>query len=236
MRIDPEEYPVHVKVSGDWACFTRPELKVERVSYPVMTPSAARGILEAIFWKRQLFRWNVRCIAVLKPIQFSGIRRNEVKKRLSRQVRSMRIAPLQADDPDCRDQRNTVALRDVAYIITATIHLMGQQRHPIGHANPYHEYQARFRDRVRRGGCYARPVLGCREFAADFGPAEPEESERGIDRTEPLGLMFYDFFDIADHAEEQQAKPRFFPAALDTGRLAIDRSTVMPRLMELREP
>lgn len=227
MGIEPDRYPVEVKVWGNWACFTRPELKVERVSYPVMTPSAARGVLEAIFWKRQLFRWNVRSIAVLNPVVYSGIRRNEVTSRLGRSMN-----PIVADD--CRDQRNTVALRNVAYIITATVHLMGQQEHPIGHGNPCHEYQDRFLDAVRRGACFAQPVLGCREFAADFGPVDV--NEKPIDRTEPFGLMFYDFFDIADHSAQQRALPRFFPAALDAGVLNIDRSSVRPGLKGLVEP
>src|SRR5437588_12926551 len=93
--------PVEVCVWGKFACFTRPELKVERVSYQVMTPSAARGIMEAIFWKRHLFRWVVRSIAVLNPIQFTAIRRNEVEK-----VMGKNLAPIVADE--CRAQRNSL--------------------------------------------------------------------------------------------------------------------------------
>lgn len=228
MGIEPDRYPVELKVWGNWACFTRPELKVERVSYPVMTPSAARGVLESIFWKRQLFRWNVRSIAVLNPVVFSGIRRNEVTSRLS----SKNMKPIVADQ--CRDQRNTVALRNVAYVITATVHLMGQEKKTIGHGNPCHEYQDRFLDAVHRGACFAQPVLGCREFAAAFGPVDA--NEKPIDRTEPLGLMFYDFFDIADHSEQQRAVPRFFPAELVKGVLTVERSTVTPKLKGLVEP
>ena len=231
MRINPDDYPVQIRVSGTWACFTRPELKVERVSYPVMTPSAARGVLEAIFWKRQLFRWNVRRIVVLSPIEFTSIRRNEVTKRLGK---GKYARPIVADE--CRDQRNTVALRNVAYIIEATIHLMGEQQRPIGHGNPYAEYQERFNECIHRGTCFAQPVLGCREFAAEFSPVETGGAIHGIGRSEPLGLMFYDFFDIADHDPEQMATPRFFPAVLSKGVLDVDRSTVRPGLKELREP
>lgn len=163
--MQPEDYPVRVKVWGDWACFTRPELKVERVSYQVMTPSAARGILEAIFWKKHLFRWVVRSIAVLKPIRFTAIRRNEVEK-----VMGANLAPIVAGD--CRAQRNALVLRDVAYIVEATIHLRidhPRANHP-NHKNRLHEYKDRFDECVAVGKCWHHPCLGCREFAASFGP------------------------------------------------------------------
>jgi len=223
----PDDYAVKVRVWGDWACFTRPELKVERVSYPLMTPAAARGILEAIFWKRHLFRWVVQSITVLKPIQFVQIRRNEVEKTMGRN-----LAPIVADE--CRAQRNSLVLRDVAYIIEATIHRLGCEQQPIGHRNPYHEYKDRFERSVARGRCWHRPCLGCREFAAHFGPVNGDE--KPIDRTEPLGLMFYDFFDVADPAFDQQPIPRFFPAVLDRGVLRVHRSKVHGPLKELIEP
>lgn len=227
MTVEPARHPVEVKVWGEWACFTRPELKVERVSYPVMTPAAARGMLEAIFWKRHLFRWVVQSITVLKPIQFSAIRRNEVEK-----IMGKNLGPIVADE--CRAQRNSLVLRDVGYIIKATIHRLGCEQKPIGHGNPYHEYKDRFDRNVARGRCWHRPCLGCREFAANFGPVTGDEEP--IDRSEPLGLMFYDFFDIADPAFDQPAIPRYFSAVLDRGELKIDRTLVKGPLKELVEP
>jgi CRISPR-associated protein Cas5d len=223
----PEDYAIRLKVWGDWACFTRPELKVERVSYQLMTPSAARAILEAIFWKRHLFRWVVHSISVLKPIQYSAIRRNEVEKVMGRN-----LTPIIADD--CRTQRNTLALRDVAYVIQATVHLLdGQQKHPNHpqHKNRLHEYKHRFDQNAHRGKCWYRPCLGCREFAANFAPAVDDETP--IDRTEPLGLMLYDYFDVKDPAMNQTPIPRWFPAKLEKGVMKIDRSEVIGPVKEI---
>src|SRR6266566_682904 len=131
---------VSVKVWGAFACFTRPELKAERVSYPVMTPSAARGVLEAVFWKPE-FAWRVREIWVLKEIRRFSVLRNEVNHR---EWKTM--------------QRHTLALRDVAYLIRADIAVKpGVGEDPA-------KYRDQFRRRAERGQCYHRPYLGCREF------------------------------------------------------------------------
>jgi CRISPR-associated protein Cas5d len=158
--------PLRVKVWGEYACFTRPEMKVERVSYPVMTPSAARGVLEAIFWKPE-FQWRIREIHVLKPLRHIALLRNEVDRRIP--VRGAQ--PFFADES--RAQRHTLALRDVAYIIVADIVLQPHADKDIA------AYRDQFQRRVERGQCYRQPYLGCREFAAHFAP--PSEYDHAID-------------------------------------------------------
>lgn len=201
---------LEVKVWGEWACFTRPEMKVERVSYPVMTPSAARGVLEAIFWKPE-FQWQVREIAVLKPIRFFSILRNEVNSKAS-----ARGGPYYADED--RAQRHTLALRDVAYVIRAEPVLK-----PVVGEHPA-KYRDQFRRRVERGQCHFTPYLGCREFAASFGPPSPQDSPIGM--SEELGLMLFDL-----HYEARgRATPRFFNARLERGVLSVP-----PELYKERE-
>lgn len=203
--------PVEVRVRGDFACFTRPEMKVERVTYPVMTPSAARGVLEAIFWKPQ-FRWRVTEIAVLNEIRYFSILRNEVNSRAS--VRA--AAGWQQDgggyfaEAD-RAQRHTLALRDVAYVIRAHVEVKpGVDDAPA-------KFRDQFRRRVRDGRCFATPYLGCREFAADF--TEPDADEQPIRADEDLGLMLLDI----DYASDGSGRgiPRFFPARLEGGVLHV---------------
>src|SRR5215470_2839527 len=143
-----QEYPyLNVRVWGELACFTRPEMKVERVSYPVMTPSAARGVLEAVFWKPE-FRWHVQEIWVLKPILYTSILRNEVNSRQSeRAARSWQVDGGGYDAAADRAQRHTLGLRDVAYVIAAQIELK-----PHADADPA-KYRDQFRRRVRDGRC-----------------------------------------------------------------------------------
>ena len=152
---------IHLRTWGDLACFTRPEMKVERVSYPVITPSAARGLLESILYKPQ-FRWQVRRIAVKKPIRFLAFRRNEVKSRLS----PRNPEPLLADED--RTQRNTLALRDVEYVIEASLHLtplanLPRRKPPCedepGGEDSLVKYLAMFQRRAEKGQCFAQPSL-----------------------------------------------------------------------------
>lgn len=201
---------LEVKVWGDWACFTRPEMKVERVSYPVMTPSAARGVLEAIFWKPQ-FRWDVHEIVVLNPIAYFSILRNEVNT-----VASDRSALAWATSgggyvaSDDRAQRHTLGLRDVAYIIRADIVVQpGVDEHPA-------KFRDQFRRRVARGQCYAQPYLGCREFTAFFGEPGPEDVPR-----EPLTMTVGRMLDDLDYLPggSGAAIPRFFHAEIRNGIL-----------------
>ena len=201
--------PLEVRVWGDLACFTRPEMKVERVSYPVPTPSAARGILEAIFWRPQ-FRWRIEEIWVLKPIRYFSVLRNEVNSKAShRSAKSWADGGGRFVAPQDRAQRHTLALRDVDYVIRARMHLQpGINHHPA-------KYRDQFRRRVRRGRCFSRPYLGCREFAARF--AEPTGHEQPIDRTDDIGRMLYDL----DYAADGRGTPYFFEGDLAAGILRV---------------
>ncbi len=204
--------PLQVKVWGEFACFTRPEMKVERVSYPVMTPSAARGVLEAIFWKPE-FSWRVQEIWVLKPIRYFSILRNEVSSKQSeRTARSWEREGGGYAASENRTQRHTLALRDVAYLIVAQIDVRP------GVPDDVAKYRDQFRRRVRAGRCFATPYLGCREFSV-AGFAEPDGSERPIDLTEDLGRMLLDLEYASDGSG--RGRPRFFEARLDHGVLRV---------------
>jgi CRISPR-associated protein Cas5d len=170
--------PLVVQVSGPAALFSRPELKVERVTYPVMTPTAARGILEAIFWKPEM-RYQVVAIEVLREIRQFTIRRNETTALVSveQALRGGRV-----DTAAARDQRSAVCLRDVAYRIHAHVELTDQATKPVP------AYRDQLRRRVSRGACFHQPYLGTREFAADFG--DPDDTPT-IDLTEDLGVMLH---------------------------------------------
>jgi CRISPR-associated protein Cas5d len=208
------EPPLEVKVWGEWACFTRPENKVERVSYPVMTPSAARGILEAIFWKPE-FVWQVREIWVLKPITYFSILRNEMNNRQSHRSAQGWIkngGGYFADDD--RAQRHTLALRDVEYLIKADVAL---KPHTI---DPPAKYREQFGRRVKKGQCYHHPYFGCREFAAEF--ADSNGSEQPIDQSSDLGLMLFDMrFAHNGDGKGVKAEPIFFDARLESGVVRV---------------
>ncbi|MGW1939549.1 type I-C CRISPR-associated protein Cas5c [Streptomyces goshikiensis] len=219
-----------VEVWGDAACFTRPELKTERVSYQVMTPSAARGVLEAIFWKPQ-FTYVVRKIEVLRPVSWLRVRRNEVKSVISAQE----VRKLQSDrryrydvEKD-RDQRSTLALRDVRYRIHAQIvvtpqGLAGSPKHLPASEEKFRE---QLRRRVERGACFSQPFLGCREFAASFGKPDPRESVERF--TEELGVMLHSI-----EYGPQGERYRWFRASVVDGVLEIpeeplpDEAVAMP--------
>ena len=221
--------PLYLRSWGDLACFTRPEMKVERVSYSVMTPSAARGLLEAILYKPQ-FRWRVHRIAVKKPIRFIALRRNEVKCRIP----TRNPQPICAEDE--RTQRNTLALRDVEYVIEASLELTSlanqPRRRPQCEDEPEGDdnlgkYYGMIRRRASDGQCFARPCFGCREFPAHFELAD-ESAMRVSQGTNPdsdLGMMLYDVFDLDAMYEPGRvdAKPRvsFFPARLKNGLIAV---------------
>lgn len=216
-----------IRVWGDFACFTRPEMKVERVTYPVMTPSAARGILEAIFWRPE-FAWRVQEIWVLRPIRYVSLVRNEINSRQSaRAVRGWGPSGGYYAEED-RAQRHTLALRDVAYVIWADLHL-----HPHA-ADPPAKYRDQFRRRVARGQAFQQPYLGCREFIAFFD--EPNPGEAPIDLDMELGLMLFEprfepdeaglvRFAVHDGGGRRwvsgRVTPRFFPARLERGVLRV---------------
>ena len=204
---------VRVKVTGDYACFTRPDLKVERMTYPCMTPSAARGVLDSILWKPE-FQWYVRRIIVLKPVRFMSVKRNEIKTKQSK-------APIVVDEvlestgkPKHRVQRNSVILRDVAYVIEASIFMNNATDRRM-----YEKYVAvtekmgMFPRRVMKGQCWRRPYLGTREFAAEFMP--PEEDDQPLQETIPIGSMLFDIF----YNDAGKPQPLFFEAVIRNGVL-----------------
>ncbi len=211
---------IRLHVWGDHACFTRPEMKVERVSYDVITPSAARGILEAIHWKPAI-RWVIDRIHVLKPIRFETIRTNEVGHKIpaGKVKTAMKRASTEglavAVEED-RQQRATLALRDVAYVIEAHFEMTpraGADDNPAKHLDM-------FRRRAEKGQCFHRPALGLRQFAADFAwvdevPASdlPEEQ-----RNRDLGWMLYDI----DFANDR--RPIFFRARMENGVIDVARA------------
>lgn len=203
--------PVEVKVWGDFACFTRPEMKAERVTYPVMTPSAARGVLEAVYWKPE-FTWSVREIEVLKPIAYFSILRNEVNSRASdRSARNWEARGGGFFASDDRAQRNTLALRNVAYLIRADVIPRGSER---GQEAKHRDV---FRRRVARGQCFAQPFLGTREFTASFGESNLED--RPQDVTMELGRMLHDLEYLPGGSGA--ATPIFFDARLEGGVLRV---------------
>lgn len=218
---------VSVEVWGDYACFTRPEHKVERMSYPVMTPSAARGVLEAIAWKPE-FSWRVRRIHVLRPIRHASIVRNEVASVASdRAARGWAKNGGGFDATDDRRQRYALVLRDVRYRIEAEAALRPHATDPVA------KYESIFERRVAKGQCYQRPYLGTREFSASFAPPGDQVA---IDHSDELGRML---FDVAFHPEDGgpisfldhdgdgaqvrsgRAEPLFFPARLQRGVLEV---------------
>lgn len=200
---------IRLKVWGEWACFTRPEMKAERVSYDVMTPSAARGILEAIYWKPEM-RWRVDRIYVLKPVRFTTLRRNEVASKASAQNAAQVMAEghgwlgLVVDDGDERQQRAATILRDVAYVVEAHFDVIGGEDGAAKHL-------AMFERRARQGQCFHRPYLGCREFAAQFEWLDGSAPESQNSGEQDLGMMLHDI-----HFPDGM-KPNFFRAVMRDG-------------------
>lgn len=204
--------PIEVRVCGDAACFTRPELKVERVTYPVITPSAARGVLEAIFWKPE-FRWRIREIQVLKPIKYFSILRNEVNSRASeRAARTWERSGGGFYPSDDRAQRNTLALADVEYLIKADVELRADVREDAA------KYRDQARRRIERGQCFAQPYLGTREFSAFF--QEPDGTESAIPVSMDLGRMLLDL--DYQPGPSGSAIPMFFSPSLDHGVMRVN--------------
>ena len=180
---------IRLIASGDVAVFTRPELKAERVSYPVMTPAAARGLIEAILWKPAI-RWQVTSIAVLNPIRWIAFRRNEVDSKAVAPKRAVidtgGAAPVLLAD-DKRSQRNTVALRDVRYLIEARFELTDRA----GPMDTVAKFASMFNRRLQRGQHFSQPYLGCREFPADVEPVTEQSDITPVDLTQDLGLMHW---------------------------------------------
>ncbi len=217
-------YGVRLRVWGERACFTRPEMKVERVSYDMMTPSAARGVLEAVHWKPAI-RWVIDRIHVLKPIRFQSFRRNEVgaKASASNAASAMRAgttAGLGIVVEDNRQQRATTHLVDVAYMIEAHFELTAHAKDDDTEA----KHLSMFNRRAQAGQCFHRPCLGVREFPAEFellapdAPA-PASGLKGAERERDLGWMLHDL-DFSDPAD---VRSRFFRGRLSDGVLDVRR-------------
>ena len=186
---------VRVKVKGDFACFTRPDLKVERMTYPCITPSAARGILDSILWKPE-FQWYVRRILILNPIRFCTIKRNEINSKQGR-------IPIIIEEK--RAQRNSVVLRNVAYIIEASIYMKQSDKAKLEkYVGMNIKHEGMFPRRVKKGQCWRRPYLGVREFSAEF--MEPDETDEPIKETIPIGSMLFDIF----YDQNGKPEPLFF--------------------------
>src|SRR5690348_10163062 len=204
---------------GERACFTRPEMKVERVSYDVITPSAARGILEAIHWKPAI-RWVVDTIQVLKPIRFESVRRNEVSGKLSaanisKAMKASRTDGLVMAVEDERQQRAATILRDVAYVIGAHFELTGKS----GADDSEGKHLDIFNRRAQKGQCFHTPCLGVREFPASFRLQEPEADIAAVHDslagTRDLGWMLQDI-DFSSGI-----MPRFFRAQMQDGLIVV---------------
>ncbi len=223
-----------LEVSGPYACFTRPEMKVERVSYDVITPSAARAIFEAILWKPAI-RWRVTRIEVLEPIRWASVRRNEVGK-----VASPRSDGILIEDD--RQQRAGLFLRDVRYRLFAEFDFIQPDKRKEA-LNPVPEwlvdteeavefkkpdvrpdeteakYAAMFERRAKKGQCFTQPYLGCREFSCEFRliPDSTTNSSFPIPESRDLGWMLYDL----DFSEEKCIKPLFFRPVLENGAITV---------------
>jgi CRISPR-associated protein Cas5d len=210
-------YGICLHAWGEWACFTRPEMKVERVSYDVMTPSAARGILEAIYWKPEI-RWVIDRITVLNPIRFASIRRNEVSEKIAQgtAVGVMKsgagVLGINIADIKVRAQRASLLLREVAYLIDAHFDVVSGPENAAKHLD-------QFKRRARRGACFTRPYLGCREFAAEFALIEDvnimPQPDEGLIGERDLGWMLHDI----DFGGAKDA--RFFRAQMRDGVITV---------------
>lgn len=227
-------YGISIHVWGEMACFTRPELKSERMSYEVMTPSAARGILSAIYWKPE-FEWVIDRIHVLKPIRFTQIRRNEVGCRMLPPSASIMagkksaIVGIMIEKE--RQQRASTLLRDVGYVIEAHVRIVNG----LPGVNCIAKHVEVFKRRASRGQCFHQPCMGNREFPAMFElvdeehPMPPCELPQG-QRNRALGLMFHDMVYTPDKkgtvicahtGRKLTASPRFFLAELRGGVLEV---------------
>lgn len=228
-------YGIRLLVTGDYALFTRPEMKAERVSYDVITPSGARGVLEAIYWKPQI-RWVIDRLHVLRPIRFASIRRNEVASKIplssARSAMKAGQGNLGVVIEEDRQQRASLLLRDVAYVIEAHFEILDFRFEKRGPELPARDCEGKhldmFNRRARTGQCFQQPYLGCREFPAHFSLIEPgdplpESTLPAADRHRNLGYMLHDLVFDQDLRSKavRSATPRFFPAELKDGVITV---------------
>lgn len=216
-------YGIKLKVWGKYALFTRPEMKVERVSYDVITPSAARGIIEAIYWKPAI-KWKIDRIQVCRKISFTNVRRNEVGCKISGDtvctVMDGAKKPLYIDTSAEIQQRASMLLQDVCYIIEAHFEMTQQA----GERDTPEKHYAIAARRMRNGQCYHMPCFGCREFPAHFRLVEEDEPEpQGIPESRDLGYMLYDM----DYRDSQNIQPVFFRARMENGVIDLRNCEVV---------
>jgi len=209
-------YGITLKTWGDYACFTRPEMKVERVSYDIMTPSAARGILEAIYWKPAI-TWKIDKIHVINQIKFDNIRRNEVLGKIPAQKVKAAYAgseaPLFIDSNEERVQRASLVLRDVCYYIEAHFEMTDKAG---SDDDPKKHYNIALR-RMRRGQYYHHPYFGCREFPVNFELFEEDIPASAYNGEKDLGFMLYDI----DFDDDNKAI--FFRANMEDGVVDVEK-------------
>lgn len=216
MEFSDKEYCL--EVWGDMACFTRPEFKVERVSYDVITPSSARAIFEAILFKRYAMRWQITKIEVLNPIKWTSVRRNEVGALASKK-------PIYIEDK--RQQKNTLALKDVRYRIWAKLIFIPVKdrlkeaflkHQPGDDENPMKYYQM-FERRASQGQCFTQPYLGTREFSASWRMVDPDKETlvAAIPETKDLGIMLYDM----DFSNPKDIQAMFYRPQMNNGVVVV---------------
>ena len=228
-------FGIKLHVWGDYACFTRPEMKVERVSYDVMTPSGARGILEAIYWKPQI-RWVIDRIHVLKPIQFTSIRRNEVASKASAATAKSAMKAGSGDIgiiiEEDRQQRAALVLRDVGYVIEAHFEIIDMRFEKNGPEASRDDNAGKhlsiFNRRAKGGQYFHHPYFGCREFPVNFELIEgalPESNLPTGDSNKDFGFMLHDLeFDQDQRTKAvKSTTPRFFRAVMEDGVIDVQK-------------
>lgn len=216
-------YGITIRVRGDYALFTRPEMKVERVSYDIITPSAARGIIEAVYWKPAI-RWVIDKIHVLNEIEFTNIRRNEVSEKISTREATRRMNgatdPFFLDATKARQQRAALVLKNVDYVVETHFENVPEKSGPDDTVEKHYNIALR---RLRKGQHYHAPYLGTREFGAKVelieGNGIPHSPLAG---TQELGWMLYDL----DFRDPQDIRPQFFKATLQDGVLDLTQVEV----------
>ncbi|RMJ05457.1 CRISPR-associated protein Cas5 [Marinobacter litoralis] len=205
-----------LEVSGEFACFTRPEMKVERVSYDVITPSAARAIFEAILWKPAI-QWQISKIEVLNPIKWMNLRRNEVESIVS--TRTAQTAMKSGEGhlgiyvDEQRQQRASLLLKDVRYRLHGEFQLTDNA----GPQDSAAKFADMFRRRAEKGQCFNQPYLGCREFSCDFELVDATRGPDPIQDSPDLGFMLYDL----DYSDPTSPKPLFFRAKMENGVVTV---------------
>ena len=215
-------YGIKVEVWGDLALITRPEMKGERVSYDVITPSVARGIVEAIYWKPAI-TWYIDKIHVYNPIEFTNIRRNEVSSKISaRAVDSVmrgKSKPLYINSKTDRQLRASIVLKNVRYVIEAHFELTDKA----GKTDTVEKHYNIALRKIRRGQCYHNPYFGCREFPVNFRLIEEDVPKSSLKGEKDLGYMLYDM----DFTDEGDIKPMFFRAIMRDGIIDLSNCEVL---------